>query len=131
MSKVSKVHQLFITVGKDDIDNLHTNNLSYIKWVLKAAESHWNSIATDKMQSDFLWVVLRHEIDYVQPTFINEQLTIQTWIKSNIGVKSERIIEIYKKDKTLVAKAKTTWCLLEKKSMKPKRIPNEIIEAFK
>lgn len=131
MPTIYKTYNLSVKVIKEDIDSLlHVNNLSYLKWVLKAAEEHWNNISTKEMKINYLWVVLRHEIDYLRPAFINENLLVKTWIEDNNGAKSERVVEIYNQNDTLIVKAKTTWCLIDRKTKRPKRIPKEIIKAF-
>ena len=44
-----------IVVDKNDIDNLdHTNNITYLEWVLKAADLHWKSLSSDKIATRFL-----------------------------------------------------------------------------
>jgi len=117
-------------VTKNDIDHLnHVNNVIYVHWVLEAAEKHWDFLSTSKMNETYVWVVLRHEIDYLSSAKLNDVITINTWVENTRGVKSERIVEI-KKDGKMVSKALTTWCLLDKKTMKPARIPSEIIEIF-
>ena len=53
-------------VIESDIDNLnHVNNIEYLKWVQKASTLHWESLSNKELNKKFLWVVLRHEIDYL------------------------------------------------------------------
>jgi acyl-CoA thioester hydrolase len=119
-----------IKVVKNHIDNLdHVNNIQYIKWILEAAENHWNFVTNKKFNDKYAWVVLRHEIDYLKSAKINNKLTVTTWIKENYGVKSERIVYI-KRNGELLVKAKTIWVLLNKKTMKPVRIPDVISDLF-
>lgn len=119
-----------LKVNKNQIDFLnHVNNVVYIHWILDAAQKHWEYLSSEIMNSKYVWVVLRHEIDYLAPAQINDEIEINTWVEKSIGVKSIRAVEIFKGDKLLV-KSKTTWCLLDKQTMKPLRIPSEIIELF-
>jgi len=115
------------TLNIDDLN--HVNNLVYLNWVLKAAEKHWKSLSTDFLMENYSWVVLRHEIDYLKSAMLHDEITVVTWIGESYGVKSERFVEI-KIENKLIAKAKTIWCLLDKKTMRPVRIPNEIIKIF-
>jgi len=118
------------SVQKKDIDHLdHVSNIVYVHWLLNAAQKHWAFLSNDTLNSKFVWVVLRHEIDYLFSAKLNDVIIINTWVEKSEGAKSERIVEIKKADK-LLAKGKTTWCLLDKHSMKPARIPEEIIEIF-
>ena len=126
-----KIFSFQLTITKDVIDVLnHVNNVYYLQWVQNAAQKHWDLLSTSDLNNKYVWIVLRHEIDYLYVVKLNDEITINTWIENIYGVKSERIVEI-KKENKLVAKAKTTWCLLDKKTMKPIRIPSEIIKLFK
>jgi len=117
-------------VTADQIDHLnHVNNVVYVNWVLDAAQKHWEFLSYNIMNTRYVWVVLRHEIDYLASAKLYDEITINTWVQKSEGVKSERIIEIRKGDK-VIAKALTIWCLLDKKTMRPVRIPPEIIKLF-
>jgi len=123
-------YQHSFKVNRNDIDALnHVNNIVYLKWAQEISGIHWNSLATKEINEKYVWVVLRHEIDYVNQGFVNDTITIYTWIDENEGVKSNRIVHIYCEDK-LLAKSKTTWCLLDAKTLKPKRVGTDILELF-
>ena len=129
MEKLNKFN-FTLTVNNDDIDNLnHVNNIRYIEWVLMAAQKHWNVITNSNLKDEVVWVVLRHEIDYLASAKLHDKIIINTWIGDSYGVKSERFVEIYNENKMLV-KAKTIWCMLDEKTMKPIRIPIEILKIL-
>lgn len=118
-------------VESNEIDSLnHVNNINYLNWVQLAANKHWASLTNSKFDNEYVWVVLRHEIDYISPAFLNDIVTIKTWIGDTYGVKSDRFVEISRNGE-LLTKAKTTWCLLDKKLMKVIRIPNNILQLLK
>ena len=56
----------------------------------------------------YVWVVLRHEVDYLSSAKLNDELMVHTWKGASFGVKSERFVEI-KKESKIIAKAKTIW----------------------
>ena len=117
-------------VKETEIDELnHVNNVNYLNWVQLAANKHWVFLSNSEIDSEFVWVVLRHEIDYISPAFLNENITVKTWIGETYGVKSERFVEI-KREGELLTKAKTIWCLLNKKTLKPTRIPENILRLL-
>jgi len=117
-------------VNENEIDNLnHVNNIHYIKWVQNAAQKHWKILSNSNLEAIYVWVVLRHEVDYISPAKLNDVITVCTWIGDSYGVKSERFVEILNGNK-LIAKAKTIWCLLDRKAMKPIRLPSEIIKIL-
>lgn len=119
-----------LQVKKSDIDALnHVNNVVYLQWVNDISAMHWQFLSNETIDSKYIWVAVRHEIDYLKPAFLNENITIKTWIDSAKGVKSMRKVEIYR-DNTLLAKSITTWVLLNAKTQKITRIPQEIADLF-
>jgi acyl-CoA thioester hydrolase len=123
------IHPLQITTS--DIDTLgHVNNVVYLRWVQEAAEAHWNSLTSITQRTVFAWVVIRHEIDYYQSAKLSDELIAQTWVESSEGVKSIRIVEIFNQSEKLLAKARTTWCLIDAITQRPRRISEEIIQMF-
>lgn len=117
-------------VKPSEIDDLnHVNNVVYLQWINDVSILHWNSIATKAIKEKYSWVAIRHEIDYLQPAFLDDSITIKTWIESLKGVKSIRIVHIYK-DNTLLAKSKTTWCLLDAETNKITRVTGEMEQLF-
>ena len=110
----NKQHIYTVTVSEQVIDTLnHVNNVEYLNFVQDAAEKHWSILSTREIDEKFVWVVLRHEIDYKKAAKLNDLLEIKTWIGESSGVKSERFVEI-RKDNALIAKAKTIWWLFFK-----------------
>lgn len=120
---------LQIPVQENDIDELgHVNNVVYLRWVQEVAAAHWEHVAPESMKQHYAWVVLRHEIDYHRPAFRSESVTGYTWVGEHQGAKFERFVSLYRTGTDeLLAKAKTTWCLLDAATMRPKRIDAEIV----
>jgi acyl-CoA thioester hydrolase len=113
-------------VKPSDIDEMgHVNNVVYVRWVQEVAAAHWNSAAPLSLQSKYSWVVLRHEIDYKNPAFLKDEITGLTWVGDYSGARFDRFVKLNSGDRVL-AEAKTTWCLLDAKSLRPIRIPEEI-----
>lgn len=128
--KDKPLHTVNIQVSEQDLDDLkHVNNLVYLKWVLDAAQNHWLSLTNEKIREKYHWVVLRHEIDYYKPALLNDQLTVITWVEWHEGVRSLRKVNIYRNSQ-LIASTKTIWCLLDAKTMRPKRIENDISDLY-
>ena len=125
-----KSYSYKIIVSKNEIDELnHVNNMHYLNYVQHAAKLHWNELSNESLDKKYVWVVLRHEIDYLYAAKLNDELSVTTWIGDSYGVKSERFVEIKKEDR-IVLKSKTIWCLLDRKMMKPVRIPSEILSVL-
>ena len=127
-NKISFQHSF--KVKSADIDNLnHVNNVVYLQWVQEIAYKHWDIIASEEIKTKYIWMVLRHEIDYLSQAYLNDDITVYTWIEESQGVKSTRIVHIYCNDKILV-KSKTIFCLLDGITLKPKRIDTKIMALF-
>ncbi len=126
----AKSHSYKIIVSEREIDELnHVNNMHYLKYMENAAKIHWEKLSNRVLNKKYVWVVIRHEIDYLFSAKLNDELEVTTWIGDSYGVKSERFVEIKKKGR-IVMKSKTIWCLLTKKTMKPVRIPLEILKLL-
>ncbi len=121
----------FITVQPEDIDQMgHVNNVVYLRYAQETAEAHWKSFANQETQTDILWVVLRHEIDYKTPVMAGEVLSCETWVEEANGVKLPRIVSIKNKNNKVIANARTIWCALDGKTMRPKRIDAKLYSQF-
>tara|TARA_B100000768_G_scaffold35952_1_gene34577 strand:- start:519 stop:908 length:390 start_codon:yes stop_codon:yes gene_type:complete len=121
-----------IIVSKNDLDDLnHVNNVVYIHWVQEIAKNHWKSLVSNEIIKNYFWVLLEHEIKYLNPAFLNDKIRLKTYIEKTDGVKSSRIVEIYNKDTNkLLVTSKTIWCLINAKTGKPNRITEDIKKAF-
>tara|TARA_B110000003_G_scaffold259642_1_gene279801 strand:- start:30 stop:419 length:390 start_codon:yes stop_codon:yes gene_type:complete len=121
-----------IIISKNDLDDLnHVNNVIYIHWVQEIAKNHWKSLVSNEIIKNYFWVLLEHEIKYLNPAFLNDKIRLKTYIEKTDGVKSSRIVEIYNKDTNkLLVTSKTIWCLINAKTGKPNRITEDIKKAF-
>ena len=124
--------EILITVNQDDLDNLnHVNNVRYVQWVQDVATQHWDTNATNKILSEYFWVLLEHHIKYKNPAVLGDVIKLKTYIKSSGGVTCVRIVEIYNNETDkLLASSETTWCLVSQNNMKPARITDEIRSLF-
>jgi len=124
---------LSIIVRQGDIDTLnHVNNVVYLKWVQDVATAHWNAVASELIKAKYLWVVLRHEIDYLAPAYKDDKLVASTWVDETIAARSNRHVVIKNlTSEKIITKAKTVWCMLDSYTLKPKRITEEVIGLLK
>lgn len=123
---------LDIAVTDRDIDEQgHVNNVVYLRYVQDVATAHWNTLAHETLKKQCAWVVLRHEIDYVNPAVAGDILEARTWVGETTGVRSVRLVDLYLKGtQRVVARARTVWCLLNAQSRKPMRIDPVIISLL-
>lgn len=127
-----KTFEQEIIVTSNDIDELHhVNNVVYVQWVQDVARAHWEKIAPLEVQAKYIWMVLRHEVDYTGQAVEGDVLVAKTWVAWSEGVKSERHVEIRQKETgKILAKAKTLWCLLDANTKRPRRIEGDITDVF-
>ncbi|WP_288955690.1 thioesterase family protein [uncultured Polaribacter sp.] len=127
---MSTVFELKIKVSLDDIDTLdHVNNLVYVKWMDDIATTHWNFLTKDNPLPQYVWVVMRHEIDYLKQAGLGDEITVKTWVGETRGITSVRFMEFYKNEDLLV-KAKTTWVMLDAETHKPTRIRENVLKVL-
>jgi acyl-CoA thioester hydrolase len=121
-----------ITVKESDLDELnHVNNIRYVEWVQEIAKQHWFKKATSNILNTCFWVMTNHCIEYKNSALLNDTLNIKTYIKSNEGAISTRIVEISNgQSNVLIAKSQTKWCLISIKTKRPVRITEEITQLF-
>lgn len=127
-----KIHEKIIIVSEDDLDDMnHVNNVRYLQWVQDVAKEHWLTQAPENIIENYAWVVLSHHIEYKQAALLDDPIKVQTYITKSKSVTSIRIVEMHHAQTgKLIAKAESNWCLLNAKTGKPTRIPQEITDLF-
>ncbi len=127
---MKNVFTLKITVSSKDIDTLkHVNNLVYVKWMDKIAIEHYAFLTKDNPLPQYVWVVTRHEIDYLKQATLGDKITVKTWVGETKGITSIRFMNFYK-DNLLLVKAKTVWLMLDSKTLKPTRIRENVLKVL-
>lgn len=128
--KKQNKYQKKIRVSPSDLDALnHVNNRIYLDWVNEISKGHWEVLSEGKFKEQLYWVVLRHEIDYLKPAFLGEQLTIETWVGESKGARSIRYVRI-KREEDILVEAKSTWCLISAENNRPMRIENQVLKIL-
>jgi acyl-CoA thioester hydrolase len=130
MIGMKNIFELTIVVAPEDIDDLnHVNNVVYVKWMDKVAFEHWTFLTQSNTLSEYIWVVLKHEIDYLKQAVLGDKITVKTWVGETKGYKSERLMAFYKNNELLV-KATTVWGMLNVKNYKPARIRENVLKVL-
>jgi acyl-CoA thioester hydrolase len=95
------------------------------------ATSHWDAVASAEHRSAFVWVVIRHEIDYLRAAAPQETVTGRTWVaEAPKGARFDRHVEFVGEDGKLKVRARTTWAIIDKSTGKPLRVPPEVAQPF-
>ncbi len=127
-----KIYEETLIVKKEDLDELdHVNNVRYVRWMEDIAKSHWEKKAPREVKNKYLWMVVRHEIDYKGQAFKGDELLVQTYVGEHTHVTSQRHVVIRNKNTNqILIKALSTWCLLDAKTRKPARIDVGMFRDF-
>jgi acyl-CoA thioester hydrolase len=126
-------HRIELVVDRGDIDDLgHVGNVVYLGWVLRAAAEHaaragWDLPALQRAGA--VWVVRRHEIDYVAPALPGDAIAIETWVDEWDAASCLRRTSIRRGDVEL-CRAATRWVLVGFPGGRPRRIPPEMRAGF-
>ena len=124
-----------LTVSEDAIDGQgHVNNLEYVRWMQDAAVAHstaqgWSPERYRMIGSG--WVVRCHKIEYRQPAFAGDEITVLTWVANFQKIRSLRKYKMIRAgDDTTLAVAETDWVFIGFQPRVPRRPPPELTEAF-
>jgi len=136
-SQVTTAHHFTRTFVAEPshIDELgHVNNTVWVQWIQDVATAHWDAAARPEDRAAFVWVVVRHEIDYRGNIALGESVTATTWIEGPaMGAKTLRRVEFAdasgKRLKLLVS-AVTTWAMLDRATGRLARVRPEVLAAF-
>lgn len=129
---MSKEFSLSLSVVRSEIDELgHASNVAYVRWVQEVAKAHSAAVGFDHaayVAVGGVFVVRKHEIEYLAPALEGDELRLITWIESWTAVTSERRTRVERGGQVL-ARCTTTWAFVGLEG-KPRRIPAEVRAAF-
>jgi acyl-CoA thioester hydrolase len=117
-----------------DIDVLgHANNVAWVRWVQDLATGHSDSLGYDLAayrRLGLVWVVRRHDIEYLAPAYSGDVVVGTTWVASSGTTSSQRRTRfVRERDQALLVRAETTWVLIDSEK-RPTRVPDEMRQAF-
>ena len=128
----SHVFEYLLKVTEEHIDALqHVNNVVYVQFMQDVADKHWHSVALNELEKEVVWVVRRHEIDYLHQAVLGDELLIRTWTGEHTTVSWDRHYEIIRpSDQKKIITAKSVWVLLDKTTGRPRRIEESLLKRF-
>jgi acyl-CoA thioester hydrolase len=119
-----------IKVTADLVDgNGHVNNVVYIQWMQDAAIRHAGTTGCtrESLAVGGTWVVRTHQIEYLNPVFAGDTVTVLTWVSNLFRVRSLRKYKfILAGRQILAARAETNWVFVNAKTSRPQAITVEI-----
>lgn len=132
MGSMMRTFTLSLTATPDTIDELgHVNNAVWVQWIQQVATAHWNAAAPQSHKDAYVWVVVRHEIDYLRALGPGGNVTARTWVAdAPQGAKFDRFMEFTGADGRVHVRARTVWALLDKASGRPLRVTAAVVAPF-
>jgi acyl-CoA thioester hydrolase len=118
-----------------DIDELqHVSNLVYVRWVQEVAVQHSSAVGFDwpgYQRLGAVFVVRKHELEYLAPLRRGERVRVSTWVAGWRGPSADRRTSVVRlSDGREVMRGTTHWVLVSIADGRPRRIPPELCQAF-
>lgn len=129
-------HILKVRVLPEYIDIMqHTNNVVYLRWLEDVAWDHSRHLGLDEAAYQRLGygvVARRHELDYLQPTFLDEEVLLATWIIHSDRLSLRRAYQFVRAaDGQTVFRGRTHWVCVDIAEGRVRRMPPEFQAAYK
>lgn len=125
-------YKKIIVVQREHLDAVnHVNNVVYVEWMQEIAREHWNKYASAVLQDEVMWMIKRHEIDYYHQAFLNDELEMETWTGDYTNVTWKRHYSIKRlSDGKKIIESVSVWIPLNSKTLRPRRVDDELINMF-
>ena len=107
---------------------------NYLRYMQEAAFDASADVGYDEdkyLKLGSFWLIRETEISYYIPLRSNDLVDVVTWVDDFRRVRSRRIYEFRLiPTNELAGKAVTDWAYLDRKTGRPKEIPDEMVAAF-
>lgn len=128
-------HIMKVRVLEADIDLMrHTNNVVYLRWLEGIAWDHSRHLGLDEAAYERLghgMVARRHELDYLLPTFLGEEIWLGTWIIRSDKLSIRRAYQFVRPGEgQTVFRGRTLWVCVDIKEGRVRRMPPEFQSAY-
>jgi len=121
-----------LEVRPEHIDeNDHVNNVVYVGWLQDVGTAHWIARFDEATRAKWAWLALRHEIDYLRAIAPDATgVVARTWVGDPQGPRFNRYVRIEDGEGRLCAQGVSEWCLVDAATLRPARIPAEMLGPF-
>ena len=127
----STFSRMFTALPEHIDANGHVNNAVYVRWMEELSVAHWQADAAPEHVEAYVWVVLRHEIDYRRNVTEGAQVHARTDIlEGPRGARFTRHFTFTDDQGRELVCAKTDWAMIDKASGRPGRVPAEVAAPF-
>lgn len=127
---VATRHAFDVAILPADIDALgHVNNAVYLRWVQDAVVAHWQSVAPADAVARHLWIAIKHEISYRRPAYLLDKIVATATLRRFAGVRAF-YRTVIGRGADIVAEVESCWCCLDSTTLRPAKLPPDVIERF-
>ena len=128
------IYRYRLTVPPEAIDaNGHASNIWFVQWMQDAAIAHSKEVGCTRSTEarGATWVVRTHGIEYLHPAFLNDAVTVLTWVSNCRKVRSLRKYRFLREtDGAVLAEGQTDWVYVDARTGRPRMIPDDLINLF-
>ena len=119
-----------VAIHPADIDHMgHVNNSVYLRWVQDAVVDYWQSIAPPDAVAKHLWVALKHEITYLKPTFLQDNVVAEVIAEKVEGARAF-FTTVLRRGEDVLSEIHSCWCCIDPATQRPARLAREISGRF-
>jgi acyl-CoA thioester hydrolase len=125
-------HAVLVTAAHIDPQG-HASNVAILGWLVDAAVAHSAALGFDLAayrRIGGVFVVRRHEIDYLAPALAGDHVTVHTWPSSIDKATAERCYVAVRDGGCVIARGRTLWAFVTLDGQRPQRIPAELRATF-
>ncbi len=112
----------------------HVNNLAYVGWMQDVAIEHSASAGWSMQRYLELgagWVVRSHFVEYFKPAFVDQPISVHTWVpRFDQRSTPRRYLFVRDDDRVVLAGAETMWVFVDLTTGRRRPIPPELLAAF-
>ena len=129
------IHKIIVEPQHID-DFQHTNNVVYLSWMAKTAWEHSKTLGLDFAAYAELnrgMVVRRHEMDYLAPSHLGDEVYCATWITGNDRkLRLRRRFQFIKPSTGItLLRGMSEFVCINIETGRATRMPPEFIDAYK
>jgi acyl-CoA thioester hydrolase len=127
------VHGARWRVRSYEIDqNGHVNNAVYLNYAEALTVEHAEAAGYGRAWTEAhggAWVIRRHEIEYLRPARLGDELDLEVRVELVRGVRGIRLTTICRvADGLPVARVRSEWVWVRLSDGRPTRVPAELVE---
>jgi acyl-CoA thioester hydrolase len=112
----------------------HLNNTNYARFMQESAFDASAALGYDSawyMKSNCAFIIRASEIEYIKPVLYGDTIEVKTWVSDFRRVSSRRRYEMRSaKTGEIVCKAHSDWAFIDRTTLRPIAIPDELARAF-